>query len=82
MFGGSRYAILAIMTTVTIPRQLAAKGDLVVIPRTEYDALTGTRVRLSPRLLALVRTGLASPDAGKLTKAKLTRLARQGMRRA
>ena len=31
--------IMEHMTTVTIPKKLAQKGDLVVIPRKEYEAL-------------------------------------------
>ena len=31
------------MTTITIPKELARKGDLVVIPRAEYEALRGAR---------------------------------------
>lgn len=27
------------MTTVTIPRELAKKGDLIIIPRKEYEQL-------------------------------------------
>ncbi|MEK7069139.1 MAG: hypothetical protein AAB947_02020 [Patescibacteria group bacterium] len=27
------------MTTITIPREVASKDDLVVIPKREYDAL-------------------------------------------
>jgi hypothetical protein len=32
-------AIFVYMTTVTIPQELAKRGDLVVIPRKEYEAL-------------------------------------------
>lgn len=31
------------MTTVTIPKKLARQGDLVVIPRKEYEALLKLR---------------------------------------
>lgn len=31
------------MNTVTIPRELSQKGDLVVVPRKEYDALLELR---------------------------------------
>lgn len=27
------------MTTITIPKHIAQKGDLVIIPRSEYEAL-------------------------------------------
>lgn len=32
------------MTLVTIPKKLAQKGDLVLVPRSEYEALLKTRV--------------------------------------
>ena len=31
------------MNTITIPRELSQKGDLVVVPRKEYDALLELR---------------------------------------
>lgn len=31
------------MNTVTIPKKLASRGDLVVIPRKEYEALLGLK---------------------------------------
>lgn len=33
------------MTTVTIPKQLAERGDLVLIPREEYETLLRFRVK-------------------------------------
>ncbi len=31
------------MTTVTIPKKLAAEGDLILIPRKEYESLLRTK---------------------------------------
>ena len=40
------------MTTVTIPRKLSRKGELVIIPKAEYDALLkfrrGKEITLTP----------------------------------
>jgi hypothetical protein len=70
------------MNTVTIPKKLAEKGDLVVISREEYEALHEASIRLSPRLARLIRDGIDSGSAGKLTKARLGRLVRTGISRA
>lgn len=36
------------MTTVTIPKELAKKGDLVLVPRKEYEAFLGWRKAVRP----------------------------------
>ena len=33
------------MTTITIPKELARKGDLIIIPREEYKVLLSNRLR-------------------------------------
>lgn len=33
------------MNTITIPKQLAARGDLVLIPREEYETLLRFRIK-------------------------------------
>jgi hypothetical protein len=54
------------MTTITIPREMASKDDLVVIPKREYDALVAHThdavteqdvLRWSREAKALHRTG-------------------------
>ena len=35
--------IIRTMPTITIPKALAQKGDLIVVPRREYEALTELR---------------------------------------
>jgi hypothetical protein len=34
------------MTTITIPKELAKKGDLVLVPRKEYEALLAGRKKM------------------------------------
>ena len=34
------------MTTVTIPKELAKKGDLILIPRKDYEALLHSKKRI------------------------------------
>lgn len=47
------------MTTLTIPKELAGKGDLVLVPRREYEALVKTRVIREFVLTAIQRKALA-----------------------
>ena len=37
------------MTTVTIPKELAKQGDLVLVPRKEYEAFLGWRKNIKVR---------------------------------
>ena len=46
-------------TAVTIPKELARKGDLVLIPREEYEALVRARRAVQP--LRSVKTFTATP---------------------
>ncbi|MBI2122093.1 MAG: hypothetical protein HYT98_03140 [Candidatus Sungbacteria bacterium] len=39
------------MNVVTIPQKLAQKGDLVVVPRREYEAL----LRRQPKLIPVIK---------------------------
>ena len=39
MRGFVKFVNVIIMTTVTIPKELAEKDDLIVIPRKEYESL-------------------------------------------
>lgn len=52
------------MTTITIPKELARRGDLVVIPRTEYDALLKRR-RIAPTVQLTVSEKKALDRARK-----------------
>lgn len=36
------------MTTITIPQKLAQKGDLVIVPRQEYEDLLALRQEFTP----------------------------------
>lgn len=47
------------MTLITIPKKLAQKGDLVVVPRREYETLLKTRVIREFTLNATQRKSLA-----------------------
>ena len=47
------------MTIVTIPKTLARKGDLVVLPRGEYELL----IQRQPRAVPLVRLTAAEKRA-------------------
>ncbi|MEK7479145.1 MAG: hypothetical protein AAB634_01235 [Patescibacteria group bacterium] len=38
------------MTTVTIPKELAKQGDLVLVPRREYEAFSQWRKHIKIRL--------------------------------
>jgi len=56
------------MTTITIPKELSKKGELVIIPRTEYDEFLRFRLKkieevimtpLQKRMLERARRNLA-----------------------
>ncbi len=60
------------MATLTIPKTLAAKGDLVVLPRKEYESLLRTaRARIAKakpgkKLPAWLRTSLKDVEEGRV----------------
>jgi len=53
------------MTTLTIPKKLAAKGDLVLLPRAEYEAL---KSRAMPEYVP-TKTDLKALMRGRRTRA-------------
>jgi len=46
------------MTLITIPKKLAQKGDLIVVPRREYEDLLKRKVRREFALTAAQRRSL------------------------
>ena len=46
------------MTPITIPKKLAQKGDLVVVPRREYETLLKRRILREFTLTAVQRKSL------------------------
>ena len=57
------------MDVITIPKKLAQKGDLVMIPRKEYEIL----VSRQPRVIRVVRLTPAERRAIKKSKEELAR---------
>ncbi len=60
------------MNVITIPKKLAQKGDLVVIPRKEYERLTSLRklipvVKPTREELRVIRRGEKEIREGKFT---------------
>lgn len=59
------------MATLTIPKKLAAKGDLVVLPRKEYESLVRkaktqyAKARPGKKLPAWLRASLKEDADGK-----------------
>ena len=60
------------MATLTIPKTLAAKGDLVVLPRKEYESLVRSakaqiaKVKPAKRLPAWLRASLKDAEEGRV----------------
>ena len=52
------------MNVITIPRKLAQKGDLVVVPRREYEAL----VRKQPKYIPVV--GLTASEKRMIARSE------------
>ena len=66
------------MTTITIPKQMAQKDDLVVLPRKEYEALVELKTikEFSPTIVqkrALVRAELNLKKGKTLSYNELVR---------
>ncbi|MEK7099077.1 MAG: hypothetical protein AAB916_01005 [Patescibacteria group bacterium] len=57
------------MNVITIPKKLAQKGDLVVLPRAEYEAL----VRHQPRVIPTARLTAADKRAIARSRKELAR---------
>lgn len=57
------------MTIITIPKKLAQKDDLVVLPRKEYESL----VRHQPRVIATARLTSADKRAIARSRKELAR---------
>ena len=59
------------MATITIPKKLAGKGDLVVLPREEYEALVRHAAKkektVVKKLPAGLRQALREVKEGKVT---------------
>lgn len=53
------------MNIVTIPKKLAQKGDLVVIPREEYEAFSEWRKALRIRVVQPIKNELAAIHRGR-----------------
>lgn len=58
------------MQTITIPKELARAGDLVVVPRKEYEQLLGIKkmipvVKPTPQELRAIRRGEQEFKQGK-----------------
>ena len=58
------------MNVVTIPKHIVGKGDLVVIPRVEYEALVALTSGLKPIYEPLIPTDSRDPDFGLELTAK------------
>ena len=54
------------MTTITIPKRLAGQGDLIVLPRKEYEAM---KARMVPEYVPTVAERRALARARKNFKA-------------
>ncbi len=60
------------MATFTIPRALAAKGDLVVLPRKEYESLVrtakaqGAKAKPVKKLPSWLRASLKDVEEGRV----------------
>ncbi|MEK7480389.1 MAG: hypothetical protein AAB665_03845 [Patescibacteria group bacterium] len=60
------------MSTLTIPKKLAAKGDLVVLPRKEYETLVRTaranvaKAKPAKKLPAWLRASLKDVEEGRV----------------
>lgn len=60
------------MATLTIPKTLAAKGDLVVLPRKEYESLVRSakarvaKTKPAKRLPAWLRASLKDAEEGRV----------------
>lgn len=59
------------MVIITIPKKLAGKGDLVVLPRKEYEVLVRTAAKKAgtapKKLSAGLRQALREVEEGKLS---------------
>ena len=60
------------MSTLTTPKKLAAKGDLVVLPRKEYETLVRTaranvaKAKPAKKLPAWLRASLKDVEEGRV----------------
>ena len=79
------------MSTITIPKRLTQKGDLIIVPRKEYEALIGLRrmKKFTPTVAqkeALARAetnpkkGKRLPYSQALSEKKALGILREGMR--
>ena len=53
------------MNVITIPKKLAQKGDLVVIPRKDYEAFSEWKKALRIRLVRPTKSELAAIRRGR-----------------
>lgn len=67
------------METITIPKKLAAYGDLIVIPRVEYEALK-SRQREAAVIEPLIPSDPNDPDFGLELSAKAKRRLRAALK--
>ena len=68
------------MATITIPKKLAQKGDLVVLPRKEYEALIGLRKTREFIPTAAQKKALIEAEANLKGKKEALKILREGMR--
>lgn len=68
------------METVTIPKKLASRGDLVVIPRVEYEALKA-HLREVAVIEPLIPSDPIDPDFGLELSVKAKRRLRSVLKR-
>lgn len=59
------------MNTITIPKELSQKGDLVVVPRKEYDALLELREIVEFTPTALQKNALKKAEKNLRNKKSL-----------
>lgn len=68
------------METIAIPKKLAAYGDLIVIPRIEYEALQALKKETSV-IEPLIPSDSNDPDFGLELSAKAKRRLRAALKR-